>query len=609
MPASFASQALSGLNLSQNPSIRANSQPARIALASTSMPSESDPLKAFVKEQLATMSSKTPLKRQQSNSAISVGSTSASTWRTDSPDALDMLASTASANSPATPTTQRTKSPRKAPPSIDFEIEVPPSPDRRNGATSPAKKRKLNRDVSVSGSEATPVSSVRNMDLDDFTPSKNRTVVVQQTEESSDLVEQVQDLLQSIFAAEDSASSQSESRAHFLPSVTFGSTQLDADTLRRLTKVLDELSKAQTSEDMIARFDASQLQRLLKLLERNIQAASDCTPIPASKFDSKTGSNPASPIKAKAKSKTRKNAKSTGAKSKARKKTKTANDDEEEEAVFSDEAATESFASSSSRGRGRKATHSSPRRSSRSRSASKSHSSHDEDEEEEERSPRKAGVGWNPDQVIALQDEMRVVQRGVLAIGCCMALWTCRKLPKKVGDLCPEQADLLKSVSVALLGRPHCAMLANHQNPPVGFSVPSGGSYRHGQRIYACRCPRQQFRTPSSGRPVPTVFQPVATRHEPFQAGEDVRVSRDLRSLHSHCSFLRRIGLAACFFKDSSTTLPWSCSDCKQLLTVMNGTLNFEQVFAKHPPQRKWIVEEILTSVTQVSNIKAKTFR
>ena len=431
-PASFASQALSGLNLSQNPSIRANSQPARIALASTSMPVERDPLKAFVKEQLATMSSKTPLKKQQSNSAISVGTTSASTWRTDSPDALDMLASTASASSPATPTTQRTKSPRKAPPSIDFEIEVPPSPDHRSGATSPAKKRKLNRNVSVSGSEATPVSFARSMNLDEFTPSKNRTVVVQQTEESSDLVEQVQDLLQSVFAAEDSASSQSESRAHFLPSVTFGSSQLDADTLRQLTKVLDELSKAQTSDDMIARFDASQLQRLLKLLERNIQAASDCTPIPASKFDSKTGSTPASPVKAKAKSKPRKNAKSTGAKTKGRKKPKIADDDEEEEAAFSDEAAAESFASSSSRGR--KATRSSPRRSSRSRSASKSHSSHEEDEEEDERSPRKAGVGWNPDQVTALQDELRVVQRGVLAIGCCMALWTCRKLPKKVCD-------------------------------------------------------------------------------------------------------------------------------------------------------------------------------
>lgn len=264
------------------------------------------------------------------------------------------------------------------------------------------------------------------------TPTNRNRVVITHELPSESLLDKFEDLLQSIFSAEDSLESlQFGEQTHFLPSYSARSARLESNTIRSLTKLLVDMGTSKAGVQLSDKYELSQLQRLLKLLERNIQAAADCAPVTNGDTQFSQGSTTPTPKKGKGNAGTAK--KSASTKTKKRKK-KAADSDEEEYELLSDG---ESYVSSATKSpRGRQAERSSPRQSSRSRSASESHSP--EETEEEASQSQKTDGSWSANELARFQENLRTVQGGFLAVGCCMALWTCAKLPKQVSlDIVP----------------------------------------------------------------------------------------------------------------------------------------------------------------------------
>ena len=261
-----------------------------------------------------------------------------------------------------------------------------------------------------------------------------------------DVLEQFDDLLQEIFAAEDAlATDPSASQSHFhlfgdsASSYAAANASLEVASIKSLIRLLTSISKrkATVRQTFATTYEPSQLGRLLKLLERSISKSVDAHPLFSPDKLKLAKHNNADETEEKNTTSKAKGAGSKGGKGKAKaapksakkktsKKAQASSDDEDDEEEYSAKSKTSASALNG------------VRRSSRSRSRSTESETEDVDELEstpsqKPRKTAKASVAvWTPDELVDLEAKCDLASAGILAATACLALLTAGKLPKQV---------------------------------------------------------------------------------------------------------------------------------------------------------------------------------
>lgn len=351
-------------------------------------------------------------------------------------------------------------------------------------------------------------------------------------------------------------------------------------SLKRLAKLLQELARDgkgpliwtphQSDGGGAGRLSVTQLARVLKFLHQSVQRASSVQPVPLDK--SRPFADVKTPTAVKSKPK--------AAASKKRKKSTSKNGNNDE-----DEGSPQLKKSRSSR--------------SRSRSASTSALTESEDESEGKAKPAKAASAWTTIHPETLAQDLDTVLNGSAAAGAILALLSVDKLPKKLymEEIIEDCLVLIKTRLSSLiypLAEWSAATAEQRTHPLQQAFEMSASATRSAQELLKL---------------FPTLMSRISALLQTEDMQEQILITSIYAAigpffvdLNSEESVSRNRGKA----KKTDDLGSTGSHALKALRMSALGVIR--TIYSKYNDQRKWIVEEILTSLTQVPDLKKKTF-